>query len=170
MRVLPHATSANVPDCVIAGASAKRDCDADGHDRWARSVADLLDENRPVVLRLGRLRWDKHRTFALATRVVEQLCIELAARTGLDLQLEIDSQDDTDVPPGSSARSRLPHADGQHSTYMTPSTERVPSFPPAMRTFAEAGHTSAAHKVYAGFFVEDAGHGLSLTTFSAPSR
>jgi hypothetical protein len=82
------------------------------------------------------------------------------------LRLEIDKQQTTDIPSGSRIRTRLPHSDGQHCSYLTPSAEDVPGWDASLRTFSLSGYTTtAAHKLYQGIFITDPGHALSVTTY-----
>jgi hypothetical protein len=153
--------------------SADLDCGSlvsnpeDTVDDLVRRAMECLHDGGVTVFRLGRLRFggDDSRRLALliANRLRESL-IGLGAPRAL--RLENDRVQTTDIPSGVEIRTRLPHFDGQHCSYLTPSTEDDPEWDAALRTFSSSGYTTtAAHKLYQGIFITDPGHALSVTTY-----
>lgn len=134
---------------------------------WAADAVDALERRDVLLLKVGDLRLDADGSFEVARLCVEALRDELIRRGAPSrLGIEIDEVDDTVVPPRQRARNRLPHTDGQHATYLTPSRIDAAGFPASARVFdADGGHTSRTHKPYAGIFIRDPGDALSITTF-----
>ena len=135
--------------------------------RLCRQAAELVHDDGLVVFRIGRLRLGATESRALAHLVAEQLnevLVELGAPASL--RLEIDRPQETFVPEGFSTRTLLPHHDGGHCSYLTPSCEDVEEWDPEWRTFSRSGYTTtAAHKLYQGVYVADPGEALSVTTY-----
>src|SRR6202040_456012 len=81
-------------------------------------------------------------------------------------RVEVGAAQTTDVPIGHHTRTVLPHQDGGHCSYLTPSGADVPDWRPAERTFSDEGYcTTPAHKLYQGIFVLETGEGRSTTTY-----
>ncbi len=153
--------------------SANLDCESllanpeDTVDDLVERAVESLQHGGITVFRIGRLRLGEEDSRSLARLIASRLrdvMISLGAPESL--RLEIDKQQTTDIPSGAQIRTRLPHFDGQHCSYLTPSTEDVPDWDVSMRVFSTSGYTTtAAHKLYQGIFVADPGHALSVTTY-----
>ncbi|WP_394617060.1 hypothetical protein JNUCC0626_46870 [Lentzea sp. JNUCC 0626] len=133
----------------------------------ARRAADLLHSNGFVIFRLGRLRLGAEDSRALARTLTFALREELVRRGAPDdLRVEQDKAQETFVPPGFGTRTLLPHHDGQHCSYLTPSRRDDEAWSPQWREFGSSGYTTTpAHKMYQGVFMADPGEGLSITTY-----
>lgn len=136
-------------------------------DGLVKHAAECLHESGVTIFRLGRLRLGEEDSRRLARLIASRLCEKLIAYGAPKaLRLENDKIQTTDVPSGATIRTRLPHFDGQHCSYLTPSATDVPDWDPALRTFSTTGYTTtAAHKAYQGIFLVDPGHALSVTTY-----
>lgn len=135
--------------------------------RVAGQMANTIDALGYCRVRLGALRLSMDVTSSIARTLVAELRAKLADEGCLPapVTVECDEPDTTAVVDGFAYRTRLPHTDGQHATYLTPSRFDAPYFDSARRRFGPEGHTSASHKLYAGIVVFDPGVGLSITTF-----
>ncbi|MGW0811419.1 hypothetical protein [Nonomuraea sp. NPDC002799] len=136
-------------------------------EELAGRAADLLHSAGFAVFRLGRLRLgvaeSRRLAVALAGRLRDALLIR-GAPAGM--RLEVDEPQRTYVPEGFPTRTLLPHHDGQHCSYLTPSLLDAPGWDPAWREFGSSGYTTTpAHKMYQGIFLSDPGEGLSVTTY-----
>jgi hypothetical protein len=143
--------------------------------------ADLLDEVRrkadqccadldsygATVVRIGRLRLAEDESRRIAHAVMEDICARMKLAHGLaQLRVEVDAPQATAVTPGRTARTLLPHHDGQHCSYLTPSRCLVPDWDSGYRTFGTRHYTTTpAHKLIQAIFVVDPGFGISATTF-----
>jgi hypothetical protein len=160
MRFLPK--SADL-DC----GSLTANPDDDTTDDLVRRAVESLHDGGVTAFRLGRLRLGGDESLHLARLIVSRLRDMLVALGAPPaLRVENDKVQTTDIPSGARIRTRLPHFDGQHCSYLTPSTEDVPTWDAALRTFSSSGYTTtAAHKMYQGIFITDPGHALSVTTY-----
>ena len=151
-------------DCGPAGRAALR---ADEVDALACRAVDLVHSDGYVVFRIGRLRWGAEDSRALAVELTHRIRAALvAAGAPEELRVEQDTPQRTAVPAGHHARTLLPHHDGQHCSYLTPSRLDDPGWDPRARTFGTTGYTTTgAHKMYQGVFIADPGDGLSVTTY-----
>lgn len=153
--------------------SADLDCGSllanpeDTVDDLVKQAVESLHDGGVTVFRLGRLRLSEEDSRSLALLIVTRLRDALLALGApRALRLEIDRQQTTDMPSGAEIRTRLPHFDGQHCSYLTPSAEDVPGWDAGLRIFSSRGYTTtAAHKLYQGIFITDPGHALSVTTY-----
>ncbi|WJK36072.1 hypothetical protein [Solwaraspora sp. WMMA2065] len=153
-------------DCSDLPSAAERER-PDLADRLSGRAVDLLHDIGFAVFRIGRLRLgvDESRRIALdlAQRIRRTLIFRGAPA---DMRLEVDKPQSTYVPAGFFTRTLLPHHDGQHCSYLTPSRLDMPEWDPAMREFGTTGYTTTpAHKMYQGIFLADPGEGLSVTTY-----
>jgi hypothetical protein len=135
---------------------------------WADHAAELLDRAPfGLVFQIGALRLPLAESRALALAVAATIK-EALQRRGAPraLRLEVEEGKDTYVVAGHQTRTLLPHHDGAHRSYLTPSTHEDPGWDPALRTMSDqAITTTCCHNLYQGFFVADPGEGLSVTTF-----
>lgn len=144
--------------------------DEDTH-RAARTLAEravaLVHRHGFVVFRLGQLRLGIEDSRALSAAVCEALRAALIARGApAATRMEPDRAQATHVPAGFAARTLLPHHDGQHCSYLTPSVLDDPGWLPEWREFGRSGYTTTpAHKMYQGVFIADPGEALSVTTY-----
>ncbi|GAB7180216.1 hypothetical protein ATKI12_0047 [Kitasatospora sp. Ki12] len=142
--------------------------------RWDRSLpavaaegATALRRHGFVVFRIGALRWGEQDSREVAHRLTAQLREQLV-RDGApeELYVEADAAQPTPVPDERQVRTLLPHHDGQHSSYLTPSLLDDPEWDPSLRTFSDTGYTTThPHKLYQGIFIASPGEGLSVTTY-----
>ena len=142
-------------------------CSGVEHDAvraWADATVHAFDLG-PIYFPLHCLDTDAVET----TSAILRALADSFARRGLpDASPELDPQ-----RPGrerfdeSGFRIVLPHHDGQHCTYLTPSRLDVPSFDPANRVFSLSDNavTSHKHKIVQGIVIEDTGEGRSETTY-----
>ncbi|WP_229402280.1 hypothetical protein [Micromonospora okii] len=153
-------------DCADLAGSSPRDR-ADVVRRLAGAAVELLHGTGFAVFRIGRLRLGVDDSRRIALDLAEQVrrtLIDRGAPGGL--RLEVDKPQTTYVPEGFHTRTLLPHHDGQHCSYLTPSLLDVPEWDPGLREFGTAGYTTTpAHKMYQGIFLADPGEGLSVTTY-----
>jgi hypothetical protein len=133
----------------------------------AARAAGMLAERGFAVFRIGRLRLGVPESRRLALDLAEHVRTTLIAEGAPpQLRLEVDKPQQTYVPEGYSTRTLLPHHDGQHCSYISPSLLDMPEWDPAMREFGASGYTTTpAHKMYQGIFLADPGEGLSVTTY-----
>jgi len=153
---------------------APRTADVDCHEANAGAgpavvagrAADALDRLGYAVFRIGRLRLAEAPSRALALRLMMALRVALVERGAPpETRVEVDAAQTTIVPAGVEVRTMLPHHDGQHAAYLTPSLEDMPDWRPPWRTFSDDGYTTThSHKLYQGIFITDPGEGLSVTT------
>lgn len=157
-ELLPLVTGVDRAHQLSAGAALQH---------YVAAVAESLELYGVILLKIGALRLDRERSYALARLILAQLREEVVHRGApRGLRVECDEPDPTLVAPDQTTRNRLPHTDGQSSTYLTPSRLDVPSFDPRLRMFSPTGgHTSRYHKPYAGIFIQEPGDALSVTTF-----
>jgi hypothetical protein len=136
-------------------------------EHWADEVLPSFDRG-PLYFPLHELARPAEEIRAVALAINEALC---AARRRRDLPEAIAEIDvkrpgrDRFEPDG--YRSQLPHHDGQHCTYLTPSLLDVPEFDPRYRVFSMTplSITSDNHKLTHGLLVENAGEGPSVTVY-----
>lgn len=168
MFLAPFESRLEPPAELTAWAAGGRDTTSrNALERWLPDVADALERHEVILVKLGTLRLGGPESYELAQLVVRELRAELVRRGAPpQLDVEFDPVDDTAVEDGERTRDRLPHNDGQHGTYLTPSVLDAPEFDPRLRVFSRAGgHSSSSHKPYSGIFIEEPGDGLSVTTF-----
>lgn len=135
---------------------------------WAESSVGRLN-TLPcgVVFRIGKLRLPEDRSRALAHAIIYAICAALRRLDAPEgIEVEIDRPQPTRVMPGQQSRTLLPHHDGGHCSYLTPSQFDDPTWQPALRRFSSENFTTTqAHKLYQGIFIADPGEGLSITTY-----
>jgi hypothetical protein len=147
-------------------ATASRVVDG-GASAWAETAGRRLERDGVLTVRLSKLGLDRAAMRDLAVAAVTAIRAALVT-TGLppSTYIEPDRPQATEVTAGARTRTLLPHHDGGHCSYLTPSTEHVPDFHPRNRTFADQGFcTTTAHKLYQGIFVAEPGEGRSVTTY-----
>lgn len=136
---------------------------------WFDAVRDGLECKGVVRFRLSELALDEERSYEVAVGIAHGLGRSLRQADSLeDLRLEVGETQRTAVPAGRGARTLLPHNDGGHCSYLTPSRLDAPGWREEARRYAERGHSersTATHKLYAGIFVCHPGESLSVTTF-----
>lgn len=136
-------------------------------DALADRAVDVIADEGAVLIRIGRLRLSEDASRTLARDVVRRLHDQLRSR-GLPSSsyLEYDAVQGSAVAENATTRTLLPHHDGGHASYLTPSRLQDGRWEPARRTFSEDGFTTtAAHKMYQGVFIADPGDALSVTTY-----
>jgi len=151
-------------DCATLVEASSREAPATA---LARLAARLIHERGVVVFRIGRLRLGMDDSRALAHLLVGRLRdVLVEGGAPADLRVEVDRPQVTFVPDGFATRTLLPHHDGQHCSFLTPSRLDDPAWDPAMREFGSTGYTTtAAHKLYQGIFIADPGEALSVTPY-----
>jgi hypothetical protein len=135
--------------------------------RWVAGAATRLDRMGAVLFPLGRLHLGLETSRALAIAIASRVCAVLLERGAPpELRVEVDRPQRAEVVPGYRARTLLPHHDGGHCSYLTPSLLDAPGFDPELRAFSTSGFTTTpAHKLHQGIFVLEPGDGLSVTSF-----
>lgn len=133
----------------------------------ASAATDVLEEHGVVVFRIGRLRLGEEESRHRAYCVAEAMRRELVARCAPDkLSVEYGKVEKTIFNGDHPTRTMLPHHDGGHTSYLTPSALDEPDWPVQRPSFADAGYsTTPAHKMYQSIFIVDPGEGLSVTTY-----
>lgn len=144
---------------VVIDLSAVADV-TDPGDTWLAAAAEGLRSCRCVLLRFGPGPGQAIRDRAIAA--AEALTHNLRGGPGgiaSDVALEVDHlQLGTHLAPGCTTRFLLPHTDGAHCSYLTPSTVDVSTWNDRNRAFASEGfHTTDAHKVVQGLFIAEKG-------------
>ncbi|WP_137791886.1 hypothetical protein [Bacillus sp. E(2018)] len=136
-------------------------------DALLHHICQLLNQNCGVVIQIGKLRLSQDKSEEIADKISYALCEVLKTHGApSEMKVEIDRPQETHVPVGFKFRNLLPHHDGGHCTYLTPSTHDVPDWNPKRRTYSnETFFTTHSHKLYQGLFVIEPGEGLSVTTY-----
>lgn len=133
---------------------------------WADEVAAVLDGPGAVHLPFGTYDAtpeDRKRAVLDAFADVRDALIRRGAP---DVVLEVDEVQVTVIVPGFTHRTLLPHHDGGHRSYLTPSLLAAPNWSPDLRRFSSTGYnTTDKHKLYQGLYVEKAGVGVSRTPY-----
>jgi hypothetical protein len=129
-------------------------------------AADLLNDLGYAVFRIGRLRLGEQPSRDLALALMHALRDAVVDRGApAEIRVEVDAPQKTIMPTPTRTRTMLPHHDGQHASFLTPSVLDVPQWEPRWRTFSEDGYTTThSHKLYQAIFITDPGDGLSVTT------
>ncbi|MEU1818394.1 hypothetical protein ABZ543_24870 [Streptomyces roseifaciens] len=163
MRFAPAEAQLDCAD-LVSGPPARREA---ALGRLAAEAAGHLHRTGFAAFRIGRLRQGVEDSRRLARALAERLRDALLARGAPPgMRLEADKPQPTHVPEGFSTRTLLPHHDGQHCSYLTPSLLDAPEWDPAWREFGTSGYTTTpAHKMYQGIFLAAPGEGLSATTY-----
>lgn len=124
---------------------------------WILDAVQSLSYGGPILVRLGA-HISGGDAIARATSAVHGLA---SAMSGTLPTLAVDVGDiemATLVLPGHSTRFLLPHTDGAHRSFVTPSTNDVPEWSPDMRTFDRVGgDLTPFHTVFQGFLVLETG-------------
>jgi hypothetical protein len=134
---------------------------AERSDAIARAAA-VLAGGGILKLRLCPRASDKSDAIAGARAAL--VAITNALRDGHrlppDAYVELDEESyGTPVAPFRTGRFLLPHHDGGHCTYLTPSRHDVPDLDPAEREFSSTVYCKRpSHKMYQGFIVTNPGH------------
>lgn len=133
----------------------------------AATATDVLEEYGVIVFRIGRLRLGEEESRQRAYGIAEAMRRELVARGAPDnLSVECGKVEKTVFNGNHQTRTMLPHHDGGHTSYLTPSTFDEPDWPVQRPSFADTGYTTTpAHKMYQAIFIIDPGEGLSVTTY-----
>jgi hypothetical protein len=138
-------------------------------DEWVRETVKMINRGQLAVnIRLSRLRWPIETSQRLAHLIAEKIKIMLIQehQASSTLYVEIDRVQRTSVKQGQQVRTLLPHFDGAHCSYLTPSLLDMPSWNSSWRQFSsEAFTTTQTHKMYQGIFILEPGNGLSVTTY-----
>jgi hypothetical protein len=134
---------------------------------WADNAAQLLDSlPSGVVFRIGKLRLTHEESRSIAVRIADLILHALRSR-GVPKRafIEIDRIRPVKVWKHQ-VRTLLPHTDGAHCSYLTPSLLDVPNWDVHLRTFSYRDFsTTGMHKMYQGIFIVDPGNGISVTTY-----
>ncbi|MDR6224746.1 hypothetical protein [Desmospora profundinema] len=135
--------------------------------QWIDEVIDRMDQSGAVVFSIGRLRLSLKDSRKLAHSIAKALHAGfLRKECPLDLEVEMDQLQRTEVLSDLFFRTLFPHHDGGHCSYLTPSCLDDPEWHPDFRVFSSEGYTTThAHKLYQGIFIVDPGEALSVTTY-----
>lgn len=133
----------------------------------ASHAADVLERHGFIVFRIGALRLGREESRSLACQITDAMRREFIDRGAPeDLALECGRVEKTVFNGDHETRTMLPHQDGGHTSYLTPSILDEPGWPVQRPSFAEQGYTTTpAHKMYQAIFIVDPGEGLSVTTY-----
>lgn len=132
----------------------------------ASYIARSLDDGTIVHLRTSELGLSVTASKRLCVAVVDAVLEEWRARWSIPgLSLEVDRPQMTVVPANAKSRVLLPHHDGHHCSYLTPSTLHCTQFDPVWRRFGSDFKTTDMHKMFQGFHVTNPGEALSVTTY-----
>lgn len=167
LNFAPAGAHIAIPDRLIAAL-------ADGHQSsealaWMEGVVHAVNTFPcGVVFGIGKLRLSLDASRSLAHSLASALC-EALKHSGAprEMYVEIDRPQTTSVIENHQVRTLLPHHDGGHCSYLTPSKRHDPAWNARLRTFSsQAGYTTTqAHKLYQGIFIANPGEGLSVTTY-----
>lgn len=135
---------------------------------WAGKAAIMVNSlSCGIRFCIGKLRLSSESSQELAYAIADIMCNTLK-RMGAPstMAIEIDRVQKTCVVEGHQYRTLLPHHDGHHCSYLTPSRLDDSTWNPEYRRFSDKGFcTTQTHKLYQGIFIVDPGEGLSVTTF-----
>jgi len=167
MMIIPDTAVQIVPAPLLQeatrGSSARS-----SHPDWFQQVAAGLDEPHAVILRFGD-DLPRDQVLVAARVVMEDLIEVIRARdcAPREMYLEVDHlEHGTPLTPGFMTRLLLPHTDGAHYSFLTPSRQDVPEFPASFRIFSKKGfHRTASHKLYQGFLIVEPGSSVSWTLY-----
>ena len=125
------------------------------------SAAGCLAEGGAVALRFRSAPVAKQHAMTRAEAaldIVRRVLIE-KHQLPADSYVEFDDESrGTPVAPFNDERFLLPHQDGGHCSFLTPSRLDYPDFDPAERTFSKTVYWKrASHKMYQGFLITDTG-------------
>lgn len=135
---------------------------------WISEVARRLNSLASgIVICIGKLRLSLEKSRLLAHSIGHALCDELIKSGAPDnMSVEIANLLQPSLIKHYKVRTLLPHHDGGHCTYLSPSMLDNPDWKPQWRSFSNEGYTTtAAHKLYQGIFIVEPGEGLSITTY-----
>lgn len=134
---------------------------------WAMDKAKQINHGSTgLVFKISELNISKNKSRELAVLIAEQIKNALIdSGAPQKMNVEVDKLQSTLVMDNYNSRTLLPHHDGGHSSYLTPSLVDIPNWDNKQRTFSETGVTSQSHKLYQGFFIHDAGHKSSITNY-----
>jgi hypothetical protein len=141
-----------------AEALAERPLRVDTFAHWDQ--LDAIDSSPTgTVFRISALCLSRGDARAVAEGLLTVVAKRMvAAGAPADLYVEIDRHQVTEVPPGHTTRRLLPHHDGGHCSFLSPSRKDLPDWPVEHRICSTAGFaTTHAHKLLQGFFIEEAG-------------
>jgi hypothetical protein len=134
---------------------------------WADNAAHLLDTlPSGVLFQIGKLRLNHEESRKIAKNIALLVCEALKSRgVPQDAFVEIDRIRQVKVWKHQ-VRTLLPHTDGAHCSYLTPSLLDDASWNPRFRTFSfDKFSTTEMHKMYQGIFIVNPGEGISVTTY-----
>jgi len=152
----------------VAGALLE-ECHLSETMEWADHAVKQLERlSSGIVFRVGLLRLSQDESRMLAHSIAHTICAALKIHEcPSTLKVEIDRPQKTIVEADRQVRTLLPHNDGGHCSYLTPSLLDVPDWDSRQRRFSlESGYTTTQkHKMYQGIFIADPGNALSITTY-----
>ena len=137
------------------------------NDFFGKLSNELIFGTQGVVVKLSKLNLTIEETKDFAKKLLEKL-IPYLIRNGApkEVFLEIDKIQPTIVKKNFNSRTLLPHHDGGHCSYLTPSKIDVPDWDEKYRIFStENFHTTHLHKIIQGILILDPGEKESITTY-----
>lgn len=135
----------------------------------ADRATDALLGQDILVIELGTLACPLERSRQIAQQLARAMLSPLH-RAGLppSLRIEVDVAQETFVPSGFETRMLVPHQDGGHVSYLTPSLLDDAGWDPGMRRFAPYGHceySTQTQKIYQGLFIAEQGSTAATIAF-----
>lgn len=137
-------------------------------DGFYRDLSNLLIFGRGgLVLKLSKLNFNADRTKELAIKLLNRLIPYLIDNSApKSISLEIDKEQKTIVREEDGSRTLLPHHDGGHCSYLTPSIFDVPEWENKSRIFSNKSfYTTHMHKIIQGILILNPGERDSITTY-----
>jgi hypothetical protein len=166
--ILPWAPCADPLPVDRSAAQALLDgADSGEAARWTAAAGHRLRRDEAVVFAISEVGPSEQTARELAIAIATALAANLV-EDGLprDARIEVDVPQATNAPADHPTRTLLPHHDGGHCSYLTPSLVDVPDWQAAERTFSDEQYcTTAAHKLYQGILVLEPGDGRSVTAY-----
>lgn len=137
-------------------------------DGIARAAAILANGGVMVLRILPRVE-AKDIAFSRASNALTRITNALVNRHRLpeEAYVEVDEESyGTPVAPANEERFLLPHNDGGHCSFLTPSRFHCPELSPADRVFSESVYWKRpSHKLYQGFLITNTGTPAGTTYY-----
>ncbi|WP_170006020.1 hypothetical protein [Bacillus fonticola] len=141
---------------------------SDKSDEFFRYLSNsLIFGKGGLAIKLSKLNLDINETKEVAIKILNRLIpylIEYSAPK--NISLEVDKEQKTVVREEGGSRTLLPHHDGGHCSYLTPSVIDVPEWDTKYRVFSNKNfYTTHMHKIIQGILILNPGEQDSITTY-----
>lgn len=138
---------------------------------WLDSLVERVElQPHGVIVPLGSSsHWDEERLTAMGAAVVTALLRRMRQTSTIPgaARLSVEGIEQATVPSGVPWRTYLPHTEGQHCSYLTPSTIENPLWDPRLRSFTLDVSARVCHgqKTHQALLFYETGGGDGATTF-----